>query len=349
MKLKPKGRRIYRQKSRSERMRAARHKVGAVLLTVVGAGVLVFVGYSAGAPVLRFLQEEKILPTPGAQTSETTPPPTETAPVSAETMHGYALPVTALYTTDALQEALDAMPPGTTHVLLPLKVQGGSLYYATSLEDARRTGAVQAAMPLRSICDAVTAKGVKPAAVLNALEDSCYSRSFPASAYCMNDGTLWLEDGSTPWLSPYSPLALDYLSNLAAEAASAGIPVIVVDGLRFPAFTEAESTVLAPTDRTEALGSVIDAMQQAAPDAAWYVRLSPADTEALAAAESRTLAGILVCGGTGTALSQTHPCYPEGETVPEGAESYVLDAAEPTEPATETPPTDTTAPDATGS
>ena len=64
MRFKPKGHKIYHQKTRFERLRAFVSNTGAVILTLAIMGVLGFVGYSAGGPVLRFLQDSHVLSPP---------------------------------------------------------------------------------------------------------------------------------------------------------------------------------------------------------------------------------------------------------------------------------------------
>ena len=83
-KLKPKGRKIYRYKTRFERVKGFFRNSGAVVMTIAGIGVLVFVGYSVGGPIMRFLEEQRFL-TPPEQPQEEQLLPTETpAPAPSE-------------------------------------------------------------------------------------------------------------------------------------------------------------------------------------------------------------------------------------------------------------------------
>ena len=82
MKFKPKGRKIYRKKSKFERIQAFKSNTSAVLGTLLAACVLIFVGYSAGGPLIRFLQESQILAVPNEV--EETLPPTEATDASQE-------------------------------------------------------------------------------------------------------------------------------------------------------------------------------------------------------------------------------------------------------------------------
>ncbi|MBQ8927824.1 MAG: hypothetical protein IJ055_06080 [Oscillospiraceae bacterium] len=328
MKLKPKGRRIYREKSRFERLRTFRRNTGAVITTLLLVGVVGFVGYSAGGPVLRFLQERQLLAAPEeAQPAETTPLPEETqavdetpdaeavpeteppteAPVSRG-INGTLLSTSDLTSETALLEALGALPADTTHVLIPLKARGGGLYYATSLPDAGRSGAVQAALPLSSIYASVQAKGYTPVAVINALEDHYYPQSNADTAYHLSgSGDRWLDaspdDGGVPWMSPFSDMTLEYLSSITAEIGEAGFKTIVCEGLVFPPFKSSDAAMLdarcTALDRYTALMDVAGAMQEAAPDAAFWIGIDGAEaldgrSDALSAVEGMETLDLLL-------------------------------------------------------
>ena len=375
MKLKPKGRRIYREKSRFERLRAFRRNTGAVVTTLVLVGAVGFVGYSAGGPILRFMQERGLLASPQAPASdetasaENTPAPTDALPDAVEetaeavpetqaptepaptlSMCGARLRTSDLISESALLRALDEVPAGTTHVFVPLKAAGGGLYYATSMPDAVRSGAVQAAMPLVSIYSSVQARGFTPVAVVDALEDHYYPQSNADAAYHLSgSGDRWLDadpdNGGVPWMSPFSAMTAEYLSGITAEIGEAGFRQIVCEGLVFPAFSQSDAAILDPRcmapDRYTALMDVADAMREAAPDAEFWIGLDGADAldgqcDALYAAEAMTAPDALLISADPSmaaqeevlrTLSDAAPCLIEWQgTLPEGAreDGYVL-------------------------
>lgn len=366
MKFKPKGRKIYRQKTRFERLRAFRSNTGAVVTTVLLVGVLGFVGYSAAGPVIRFLQDREMLAKPEnlfAETSAAEPAPTEEAviieetgadpteaePVSAEPlqqpeMRGYTLQPAALATQTALSEALAKAPAGTTHILVPLKIKGGGICYATALEDVSKTKAVQAVLPLTEIYDTVKAVGAEPVAVINTLEDQIYPYVYQDASYRLKDSEeRWTDSSGSMWMSPFSELTVDYLSHITEEVSDAGFRSIVCDGLVFPDFPEEDLNKLDPRcsepDRYTALVRLVEAMQNAAPGSAFYIRIDSVNAltnrlDALTASDQLDVTALIVSVNTATvssvdvlrSLSSVHPCVLswEGVTVPKDEKSYIL-------------------------
>ena len=366
MKIKPKGRKIYRQKTAAEKMRNLGANTASLLGTLLVAGILVLVGYSAGKPLFQFLNESQIFAVPNevqetqppteapTEAPETEPPTpeatTEPEPVQREApeMCGYVLNADSLTAQSPFEEAVKAIPEGTTHVFVPLKTKGGYLYYATSLTDAAKSGAVRAALPLSSIYEAIAAKGAEPVALINTLEDSVYPQSFPDSAYHYSgSGELWLdapaENGGKPRISPFSEMTLDYLGNIAAEIKAAGFESIACDGLSFPAFTEDDLARLdsrvGQAARYTALAAVVEAMRKAAPHMHYYTFISGTDilsnrNEALAASNSLELEAILctvdTLSASNTEMLRTLPDENpvvfawSGIPVPENEKSYIL-------------------------
>lgn len=382
MKLKPKGRKIYRQKTRFERLRRFKRNTGAVVTTLLLAGVLYFVGYSVGKPVLEFLQERKVLSVPGQGTQATEPrfqaspssqeeilsetqapaetEPEETVPLiapEAPEFRGYLLAVSSLTSEAVLQAALEAVPEGATHILVPLKTAGGSLYYATTLEDAGKNGAVKAVMPLEKIYELTAARGAEPVAVVNVLEDQLYPASFSLAAYhFVESEEVWRdapeEAGGKPWLSPFSELTVEYLSKLTGEIAGAGFTSVLCEGLRFPEFPEGtplEEAYTSP-DRYTALVRVVEAMQNAAPDVKFYLEIDGMralnnQSDALRASEQLSAEAVMVTVNSATAgnadllrtLARVHPSILlwNGTEAPAEETSFVQAAPAPAESAAE--------------
>ena len=360
MRIKPKGRRIYRQKTRFEKLHAFLSNTGAVISTLVIITVLFFVGYSAGRPVLQFLEERKQpQPTEPLFTAEDLPEETETsAEIMTETeaptdpepvteteavpvkagLQGYLLRTDALLSEASLQAAIAEVPAGTTHVLVPLKVKGGGIWYASRLEDAARSGAVQAVLPPETISSIVASCGAKPVAVINTLEDHIYPVSFYDAGYQIaGSSDRWLDaapdNGGKPWLSPFSSLTKDYLGNLTAELASAGFEGIVCEGLVFPDFKRTDleklDTRCGADDRYTALADVVTAMQNAAPDVTFYIGIDGMDvlrniTDAVQASEQLEISAVILSVTAATqgnsdllrSAVTTHPAVLEWIDVP---------------------------------
>ncbi len=292
MKLKPKGRKIYRYKTRFQRLKGFFRNSGAVVMTAAGIAVLVFVGYSAGGPIMEFLEEQEIIAPatepaadmteppetasmPAASLDETTIPEETEPPAKQDTVQGYRLAVSALSTEQALRDALAAVPAGITHIFVPLKERGGALYYATAQQDAAASGAVKAAMPLETIHSVISEAGFIPAAVLSILEDHIYPQTFAEAGYTISGSSEhWLdaapEEEGKPWLSPFSPIAEDYLCSLTAEIADAGFAVILCEDMVFPEFSENDLELLDPragaADRGTSLAQLFNSLQESAGD-----------------------------------------------------------------------------------
>lgn len=329
MKIKPKGRKIYRRKDKIAYHKKIRHDTGSAVVTVLIAGVLVFLGYSAGKPVLNFLQETNFLAPPSyyaekAEAHETyqsvsessvanennaelpleevSEVPADSEPEQNEigfvqkapSIQGYMLDISALMTESALQSALETIPEGITHLIIPLKVKGGNIYYATSVRDAVRCNAVQAVIPLPTIFQDVSAKGFEPIALINTLEDSVFPKNNPDASYLYPaTGEFWTDKSTVPetlWLSPFSVLTKDYLSAIAEEIETAGFRIIICEGLEFPNFPRTELDLLDPkcseSERFQYLTELLTEMRSKAPETAFFVRLATDDIEALSAAEA---------------------------------------------------------------
>ncbi len=317
MKIKPKGRKIYRHRTRFERLKRFLRSRSAVFATIFAVLFIGFVGFSAGGPVLRFLEEQEIITKKtesDAESSETEPPESlpEEQPAASQTeppteaaaekplsdMHVYVLETDALSEISKLQTALGALPADATHAAVQLKSEGGMLHYATALPDAKQSGAVVSVIPLSTICDTIEDAGLIPVAVINAFEDSVYPRAFAESGYQIaGTGERWLdntvENDGKPWLSPFSDLAVDYLSTLTAEIAGADFPVILCEGFSFPDFSEEDLRLVDPragsAERERFLAEASNAMQGSAGDALFLLK---ADGAALLAGETQFLQSV---------------------------------------------------------
>ena len=316
MKIKPKGRKIYRRKDRFEYWKHLRQNLGSVIVTLLIAGGLAFVGYSAGAPVLKFLQERDFLAPPApnypvtAESSDTEPmtesseesseeseepvsekvtePPTEPTTEAeigfsqkAPSIRGYMLKPSDLMSESALQSALEELPEHLTHVIIPLKTDGGKVWYATSVRDAARANAVQAFLSLGNIYQTVKENGYEPVALVNTLEDTLFAKTYPDASYLMeNTGELWTDKSAEEpalWLAPFSILTQDYLADLAEEIETAGFEILICDGLSYPNFPRMDllelDEICSDENRYEELTALLKAMRTKAPEMAFFVRI----------------------------------------------------------------------------
>ena len=259
----------------------------------------------------------------------------------APSVKGYQLDTSALMTETALLTALETIPEGTTHLIIPLKVKGGNVYYATGIRDAVRCNAVQAVIPLPTIFKDVSEKGFEPVAMLNTLEDSAFPEHNPEASYLYPEtGDFWTDKSTaeeTLWLSPFSTLTQDYLSSFAEEIEMAGFRIILCEGLTFPSIPRTDLESLDPKcsepERFQYLTDLLTAMREKAPESSFFIRLESEDTETLSASEAFPADCLLVPVteqdiASYSEISNSIPVIPEwsGDKIPKNIKlkNYVL-------------------------
>lgn len=292
-------RRSRRTKRAGGRMRPIASVLGMVFLV----GGLVVVGYMLGDTVLGFIGIDIKPDEPTASVAEsdsasaktsaaeitatstntassdttTTTTTTTTAPVNvsanAADFHGVFIDEEALESLETLDQALDSCSPGDT-VILPLKIRGGALLYASELETAQKCGSVRREMTLDQIADCLHRHEVTAIIRLSMLNDNLYpAYDYNAGYFFADEYTRWLDDkaeeGGKPWLSPFSKEAIAYLQSIVAELNEAGFLHILCEDVCYPDFysTDLEhigEKVQDPDLRSEALVNVLNAMQKTA-------------------------------------------------------------------------------------
>ena len=289
----------------------------AVLLALMT--VCVIVGYNIIGPIVTRVNQEKIEPTTTPEpyfsdssevTLEHTPAVSEqqttvlttvttaeittvatttTEPVMTRYPEGvdaaYMLPEDALRDLNTLdRNAEDAAKQGYTSVILPLKLKGGMLQYASANERARTSGASNDRMlTLREITNAAERYHLQCAALFSTLEDHVYPNVYMDGSYTFNGSTRWLdnkpEQGGKPWLNPFDSASGTYLANLAAELTQNGMTHILCTDAVFPNFFRSDAELLGnriqdPEQRKAALASVLNQITDAAPCAGSYISLA---------------------------------------------------------------------------
>lgn len=268
-----------------------------VCFTFVIAGAIGVVGYSIAKPILQFtgsegssgvsseFASELVVPaettvqTTGAFTetsmTETTAIEPETTPIT-EMALGVRIPETALADANALANALSTarqtVPDGTV-LVIPLKVAGGAVLYQTSAELAKQCGAAQGTLTLSEIVTAVKAEGWIPVAECSLLYDNLLPDANAQAGYMIADGSSrWLdnkkENGGKPWVSPFSDVTVQYLTELVQEIAAGGFEQIWCTDLIFPTFRESDLTYLdaevQDVNRGQTLVQLVNSLSDAA-------------------------------------------------------------------------------------
>ncbi|MDR0947212.1 MAG: putative glycoside hydrolase [Ruminococcus sp.] len=247
-------RKVYRYQKgrRKKRMSKVAYASGILL---IGA-VLVFLGYSIAGPLFAFFSGEKateteILTTP-TFTLDTTSvtkiredTASETGGTAIEThspfLAAYSVPPSALDTLQSLSDyILEAQNNGFNAVSIPLRIEGGFLTYKSDNETAINAELVRGTLTARQIADTIKSAGLRAVAEMNLLHDTTFYPNYKMSYKFDGSGERWLDNalnkGGRPWISPFDPDTITYLSDLSAEVSGAGFEEIVFDGLLFPPF-----------------------------------------------------------------------------------------------------------------
>jgi hypothetical protein len=222
----------------------------AIILALVAAGVLVFLGVSVYEPVAEFFREltsptepELDLPPPPTVATEApTPPPTEPEPVLVfpDTKAAY-LPPAVLADEARLNAALENIAGSDVNtILVDIKDANGTVLYNTKNAEAITWGAVaENPLDLAAFARRLEEEELMLAVRIHAFQDSLAASSNRDYAIRYQDlEWLWLDaaeaDGGRPWLNPYSEGAKQYITSLCLEAADAGAKLVMLDSFQFP-------------------------------------------------------------------------------------------------------------------
>lgn len=307
-----KGRKIYRAGTYQKRRRLKSIFRG--FLSVIAVGALIFVGYSVGKPIIKYLEEGNEI----TESEPWTPPVTtdlieennitsvfdnETKDVS--TNETSAIVSTIENNTDGFtslilpEDALgnptlfanqikQAKTDGYTAVSVTLKAKGGKVFYKTDSEMAALDeNAIVGNMPIMQITSMIKNSGLKMIAEINALEDNNRYGEYRDGSYHMLDGSTWLDAavnmGGKPWLSPFEDETKEYIRFLTEEAVKAGFDYVTISGLKFPDFRNSDLNYIGnsvkDTNRYKSLIQLADIAKTTAEEnnCKFFLRLNAAD------------------------------------------------------------------------
>lgn len=158
-------------------------------------------------------------------------------------------------------------------VVLPLKVQGGTLNYNSKINSAINSGVVGSYVDLEDMVKLIKDAGFTPYASISVLYDNIYPKTYKKTAYQFEDGSgSWWDDagenGGKPWLSPFSQDTKNYLSAISAELTEDGIQGIICEDVIFPNFREKDlgyiGDIVKSENRYTALVDVLNTIQKSA-------------------------------------------------------------------------------------
>ena len=283
MKFKNKGRKIYKTKEKNYYGKSPVGKAFSVGLTLLLIGGIFFIGFSVAGPLLNYakqkgdtvtasapvFEEENVTDANGDEiVQEDT---TAVVPFSLERYKMFSLSTMDMEGTDTLKNALRRVPADgkIEYILVPMKIRGGDVYYATNNYYSTSSGIVRGAMRPKDIVSVIVSAGYKPVAFVSTFCDNVVPMYFQDMGYlAYADGTLWIDNsieaGGKPWLNPFSEKAVTYNTDIVDEITSAGFEKVICSDFVFPDFRESDIEYLGDrfisSDRYMALTSAANQM-----------------------------------------------------------------------------------------
>lgn len=261
MKIKNKGRKIYKTKEKNFYGKSIPNKIFSAGLTVLFLSGVVFLGYSVAEPIMNYTKKKGDNSVPiVAETSSSESSYDMSSSLDSSvnfpdavssSFYCASLASSDLTSENSLISAVSRLSSNSEieYVMVPLKVKGGKLNYASKVNNAVLSGAVQSTLELSKIVEVINDAGYKPVAYLSILNDNIYPQTYPDAGYrTIGDGSRWLdnslENGGKPWLSPFSDECKSYISSIVSEVTASGFANIVCGDVVFPPFRESDLSIL---------------------------------------------------------------------------------------------------------
>ncbi len=261
MRFKNRGRKIYKTKEKNYYGKSPLGKFFSGALTILLIGGIGFLGYSVAEPLINYSKkrgdEETVSSTEATEeASEMNDSTYASEPATMPTAAAgkflcHSVSEDDLVSSDQLKFAMQRISSDSSveYISVPLKVEGGEIYYASKVLGASESGAVKSAITLNEIVSEIKNAGYKPAAEISILRDNIFPLTYKDSGYTLKDsGSAWLDDsaenGGKPWLSPFSETAQSYIRGIASEASEAGFEKIICSDMVFPPFRESDLALI---------------------------------------------------------------------------------------------------------
>ena len=206
-----------------------------------------------------------VIETPGATPSPTPPPPTPPptrAPVrvTPDTMKAIYAPPAALTQPEILSELVDvAVQAQLTALMIDIKLSDGHLTYRSNNPEASEASAEDSTMFSIAI-DAIKAAGLDVVGIVSCYRDDVAARAIPDAAVKKSSGSAWTDESGSQWLNPYSFKTVNYLVDIAVEAAAFGIDEILLDNMAFPTGSDISYGNNVDMARAQTIDSLISAV-----------------------------------------------------------------------------------------
>ncbi len=278
------GRKIKRSSSLYGNRRKNKIKsIFAIIFTVIIAGALIFLGYSIGEPVINFFKNWGNSNTSQSEPWSPSDVATDESESSSETsksensgsknpdIQNYSaicLSVNDIKSLNSLNSAVEnAKLNGFTAVIVPLKADGGMLYYKSTASLALTENLVSSDITAKEIAQTIKQNNMIAIADIQVLKDNLSPVKTKEAGYTFEGSTsAWydnsVEKGGKPWLSPFSVTAKQYLSEISSEISSAGFDMIICSDVIFPPFRNSDLNYIGQTvkdhNRYKALIDVVN-------------------------------------------------------------------------------------------
>ena len=242
---------VKRHKKIYRKNRSRRFSPFHIILTVLIAAVLFFVGWSIYQPVVDFITGKT--PVPSVSSSEPEDSSVLSSTSSETSQQGQTvkekdawksayLPLDVLKNETQLDRFITSLKDSQINaVVVDLKDKDGTLHYLSQNAEAVSAKAVASdAVDLSGIIEKFKKNNIKLIARIHAFQDHImpYADVNTAVKYQSADGVIWLDDyydnGGKAWMNPYSEKAQQYISDLLNELSAMGIEQFLLDSVQFP-------------------------------------------------------------------------------------------------------------------
>ncbi len=250
MKIKNKGRKIYKTKEKNYYGKSPAGKFFSALLSILLIGGIGFIGYSVAGPLINYTRKQgdeepqESETVPEEISSEAQTESNEVLPVSEnrdEVYKAFFLSEYDMSSTESIKTAVGRIPQeqGIEYIEVPLKLKNGRLTYESSAQEITDSGIVQPEITLQEIARTIRREGYTPSAHISVFADSTIPEIYPQYSYMIPETLyVWQDRNADLWASPFSSGYTDYLTFVADEISGAGFKKIICSDLSFPEFTD---------------------------------------------------------------------------------------------------------------
>ena len=177
-----------------------------------------------------------------------------------------------LESADTFTAALEQVS-GTKAVVVPMKLQGGWLNYASTVSYVAGTYICDGTMTASEIVNLAAEKGFSVYALISVTNDNQFPELYKDASIPLIDGSgRWLdnsvEKGGKPWMTPYSETTISYMTAIIQELDNAGFSAAICQDFVYPSFWESDRDFIDVdayfgADRYKAMQDLADAMVNA--------------------------------------------------------------------------------------